>query len=83
MWLRDFKYFQVKNDYWLVISKINRLKEDWQNKKNITQELNNKKNAKEVVEDYVNKTLNAFPNAKILFMEPLPQFIIFIQNGIF
>mgnify|MGYP003332930572 FL=1 len=43
--------------------------------------LNNKKSAKEVVEDYVNKTLNAFPNAKILFMEPLPQFIMFIQNG--
>jgi hypothetical protein len=32
-------------------------------------------NAKEVVEQYVNKTKEAFPNNRIIFVEPMPQVI--------
>jgi len=44
-------------------------------------ELQNYKNAKEVVKIYVDKTIKKFENANLQFMEPLPQFINYITNG--
>lgn len=43
--------------------------------------LPNYKNAEEVVSIYINNVLKKFDNCKVIFMEPLPQFICFITNG--
>jgi hypothetical protein len=39
------------------------------------------KNAKEVVSAYIDHTLEKYKKSKVIFMEPLPQFITFITNS--
>lgn len=43
--------------------------------------LNNYKSAEEVVSRYIDNVLNKFDKCRIVFMEPLPQFICIITNG--
>lgn len=43
--------------------------------------LNNYKSAADVVSRYIDNVLNKFDKCRIVFMEPLPQFICIITNG--
>lgn len=44
-------------------------------------QLNNYKSAEDVVSKYIDNVLNKFDKCRIIFIEPLPQFICIISNG--